>query len=119
MKGLIRNVFLSAAVAGVVLASASAHSALFWKTGEISRTLTHSDSFGGCMIQLTESIGNGCPDNGWVSLDCEGETIDSEDGKRAYATSLVALTLNKTLSVQIDNTLKVDGYCVAKRIDIR
>lgn len=99
--------------------SSNAWSINFWKTGTIVRTLTDSTKYGGCMIQLSVGVGNGCPSNGWVSLDCDAIFSDPGEGQRAYATALVALTLDKKISVHINNEQKHNDYCVATRLDIR
>ena len=98
--------------------SSSAWSATFWKTGKIVRTLTEATYYGGCMIQLSANVGNGCPANGWVSLDCDAKFTDPGQGQRAYASALVAFTLDKNVSIIIDNTKKNDDYCVVRRLDI-
>ena len=100
--------------------SSNASAAAFWKTGKITRTLTETGFYGGCMIKLSTSIANGCPNNGWVSLDCEGKFSDPGEGNRAYASALVALALDKKVSVYVEDTKRVtNNYCVARRLDIR
>lgn len=91
----------------------------FNKTGTIVRTLTDSAHYGGCMLKLSTPIGNGCPNNGWVSLDCDAQFSDAGEGQRAYASALVAFSLGKTITVTINNSQQHDGYCVVRRLDIR
>ena len=98
--------------------SSSAWAAVFPRTGTITKTLTETTYYGGCMVQLSVSVGNGCPANGWVSLDCDAELTDPGQGQRAYASALVAFTLDKNVTLYIDNKKKNDGYCVARRLDI-
>ncbi len=95
-----------------------ASAADFFRTGTVLRVLTSADSFGGCMIQLDTSINNGCPANGWVSLDCDNTYNSDAESKRKYAMALTALAANKSVSVKIDNTKIHNGYCVAERVDI-
>ena len=94
----------------------SVSAAKFCRSGTVTRVLVDSEKFGGCMVMLSTNIGNGCPANGWVSLDCTNTYYT--DGKNKYAMALTALSLNKSVSVLVDNTKKHDGYCVAQRIDI-
>lgn len=89
----------------------------FWKTGKITRILTDSEAFGGCMVHITDNIGNGCPNNGWVSLDCTNTFYTDSNKKLAIA--LTAYSLDKKVSVFIDNTKKHSGYCLARRVDLR
>ena len=89
----------------------------FWKTGNITRTMSDA-KYGGCMIQLDVDIGTGCPENGWVSLDCDGKYFGQEQGRRHFASALIAATLGKKVTLYIDNTKKHDNYCVARRLDV-
>ena len=88
----------------------------FYKSGTITRVLVDSTSFGGCMVKLSTPINNGCPASGWVSLDCTNTYYT--DGKNKYAMALTALSLNKSITVRVDNELKHNTYCVAQRVDI-
>jgi hypothetical protein len=47
--------------------SSSATSAEFWRTGTVLRVMSNSNAYGGCMVELSVSIRNGCPNNKWVS----------------------------------------------------
>lgn len=115
----------SSALLGAVLAATlvsvptTASAATFFRTGTINRVLTDSGNFSGCMVRISTTIGNGCPANGWVSLDCAGNFGDADAGKQAYSTALVALALGKQISVKVDNTKTgPSGFCVATRLDI-
>jgi len=70
------------------------------------------------MIQLSTNIANGCPDNGWVSLDCAGTFGSPSDGKRAYVTALLAFQMGKQVSVMVNNEEKHNDYCGIRRLDI-
>lgn len=89
----------------------------FWKSGKINRILVDSSAYGKCMIQLSVTLGNSCNSN-WVSLDCEGTYLDNGDGDRFLNTAYIAQTMDKTVSVKIDNSKKHSGYCVVSRIDL-
>ncbi len=106
---------LTASALLVMVTPASAE--LFWRTGKVQRVLSETSSFGGCMVQLSTIIGNGCPANGWVSMDCDGQYSDAANGKRAFATALVARSMDQFVSIRVDNTKKHDAYCVGKRLD--
>lgn len=94
----------------------SVSAAKFNRTGTIDRILVDSERFGGCMVRLTTNIANACPNNGWVSLDCTNTYYT--DGKNKYAMALTANSLNKSVTVLVDNDKKHDGYCVAQRVDM-
>lgn len=96
-----------------------AYAAEFFRAGKIIRVNNSSAQFGGCMIQLDTSIGNGCPSTGYVSLDCNDDFYAAGEGKRKYATALTAVALDYRVTVKIDNAKKTaDGFCTAERIDI-
>lgn len=97
--------------------SNSALSGEFWRTGNVIRILSGNENFGKCMILMSTKVLNGCPNNGWVSLDC-ADKYSTGNSKNKLAIALTALAINKKVSVKIDNTKKHNGYCVATRIDI-
>lgn len=108
-----KNIALSALLLGGIINIAQAE--VFWATGTIKRTLSEGPNFGGCMIALSTTIGHAC-NGSWVSLDCNGGYSNS--GERHYATALMAFSLQKNVSVEVDNEKVYNGYCVAKRIDV-
>jgi hypothetical protein len=89
----------------------------FWVYGKITRTLV-DNSYGGCMVLLDKSIANGCPSEGWVSLDCKNTFYPAGQGDRKFNTALVAAMSGKSVSIVVDNTKKHDGYCVGGRVDV-
>lgn len=113
MNKKIKQMTLTALLLGV---SMTAQASQFWVTGTITRTLSDGMNYGGCMILLSTAVNNGCPANGYVSLDCNGGFHRA--GERNYASALMAFSLNKTVSVLVENTQKYNGYCVASRIDV-
>ena len=96
--------------------SATAQAEQFWVTGNVVRTLSDGVNFGGCMIYLSTAVNNGCPANGWVSLDCNGGY--NRAGERNYASALMAFSLNKPVTVLVDNSVKYNGYCIVRRLDV-
>lgn len=89
----------------------------FWKASKVNRILVDSSAYGKCMMQLSVDLGNNCPST-WVSLDCDGKYLDKGDGDRFLNIAYIAQTMDKTVSVKIDNTKKHSGYCVVSRIDL-
>lgn len=102
---------------GLAIAS-SAGAKPFHKTGKIKRILVSDVNFSGCMVLLDKNIGNSCPSR-WVSLDCKGlfNSKNKELGKQKLATAIAAAHNNKTVTLYANNSHKVNGYCVARRID--
>ncbi|MGR9115748.1 MAG: hypothetical protein ACU85E_08275 [Gammaproteobacteria bacterium] len=114
MKNRMKQLALSALL--LLGLSITAQAGQFWVTGNVLRTLSDGFNYGGCMIYLSTPINNGCPASGWVSLDCNGGY--NRAGERNYASALMAFSLNKTVSVLVDNTQKYNGYCVVRRMDV-
>ena len=109
-------------ISSVVFAT-SAEATGFWLTGKITRTLTDSIYYSGCMVLMNTPVGNGgnlCPTNGWVSLDCKAlfNGNDVEGGMRMFSTATSAAMAGKTVSLYINDSNRVNGYCVASRIDV-
>jgi hypothetical protein len=98
--------------------SGSLVAAEFWRTGTVERIITGATLYGGCMLLLSRRIANGCPNNGWVSLDCAHTYSSESSTKNKYALVLTALVTNKKISIKVDNSKKIDNYCVVKRIDL-
>jgi len=100
-----------------LLAGASMTAQSATRTGTILKTLSDGQNYGGCMIQISNNIGNGCPSN-WVSLDCNGGF--SNAGERHYASALMAFSLGKSVTVHVDSTSgkTYNTFCVATRIDV-
>ena len=113
MKKLVM-VFISVFL---IASTIPANAAEFWRVGKITKTLSQGSGYGGCMIEITAPIGNGCPGR-WVSLDCDGLFYPESAGKRSYASATVAASTDKLVSVRVDNTKKHNGYCVSKRLDV-
>ena len=95
-------------------------------TGKVVRTLS-GPGYGGCMISVTGGAPAPCPTNGWVSLDCEGAYSNKSVGERSYASAVVATSMDKQVSIEVDTDKRhtpnagasvTSGYCVAQRLDV-
>ena len=95
----------------------TANAAFFWVTGKITQTLADS-VYGGCMIHLDVRLPAQCMNQGWVSLDCKGVYYNAIDGNNKFSSALTAFSLDKTVSVFVNDDVKHNGYCVARRVDI-
>lgn len=113
-----------------ILGSAgSAYAVTGTLTTTVVRTLVSNESiYGGCMANLAAAINSAtvspgqpavnCGTSGWVSFSCTG-TYNSKDlAFYMLDQAQLALSLNKTVSVTVDDTKKHNGYCVATRIDV-
>jgi len=84
-------------------------------TGTVLKIAAENLYVGGCMVQLSKPIGNGCTGN-WVSLDCQEKY--SSGGDRKYSTAMLGFSLNKSVTVYYDAKQKHGTTCVAKRLDV-
>ena len=84
----------------------------------LSRVLVDSENFSGCMVQFTNwNSPPGCKAK-WISLDCDGNFVSKESGRRFLEIAQMAFALEKQLFVAVDTSQRTNGYCVAKRLDI-
>lgn len=102
-------------VAGFAIAN-TVQASGFWKSGTVQRILVDEQFYGGCMMLLSTRIANGCPNNGWISLDCEGKF--GKNGKSMLNSAMMAMYLGKKVSAYVHNHWKINSYCVARRIDL-
>ena len=116
-KRLLVSVMLSSALAGYALNSQAATSAL---TTTVTRVLTDTAAFGGCMAALAISPSTklaGCS-AGWVSFSCTGTFADKALAFANFENAKMALAMNKQVYVQFDDSKKHNGYCFARRVDV-
>lgn len=90
--------------------------------GTIERVLIDDVYYGGCMIQVSESISSKLPacNEGWVSLDCRSAFPETTKSIAAHKLSQaqLALVADKTVYLEVTDTRKANGYCLATRIDV-
>ena len=102
--------------------SAPAFSDTAWiKNATIKQVLNQSEAYGGCMFFLDTVIadsGLDCP-NRWVALSCNGTFNNRDVAARMYDMGMMAIALDKKVSVQVDDSKKHAGYCVVKRMDMK
>jgi hypothetical protein len=100
-----------------VVYTPTASAARFWLQGKITRTLADA-VYGGCMVHLDVHLPAPCPASGWVSLDCDGVYYGAIDGNNKFASVLTALSLDLPIGIYVNDEIKHNGYCVARRVDI-
>lgn len=90
-----------------------------WVIGNVQAVMNDTQYFGKCMAYSYEfTPSNGCP-SGWVSLDCEGNFLSKVDARRMYEGAQLALAISKPVAVLVDDSKRINGYCVAIRLDNR
>ena len=113
-------------VLGVFLAlllAAPVHAAVASIEAKATRTLTTGDGrFGGCMVQLDQSLsGSGldCPSSNWVTFSCTGEHTSKDEGFRMFESAQMAFALDKTIVLEVTDEKKHNGHCYARRVDVK
>ena len=90
------------------------------RNATIQKTLIQDNKYGGCMIlvdQTIASVGLNCPSR-WISLSCDGTFSSKANAQNMLDSAQMAFALNKKANVQIDDSKKHNGYCVAVRFDV-
>ena len=111
-------------VLGVFLAlllAAGVHAAVATVEAKAIRTLTTGDGrFGGCMVQLDESLSDaGLNCTNWVTFSCTGVHTSKDEGFRMFESAQMAFALDKTLVLEVNDEKKHNGHCYARRVDVK
>ena len=83
---------------------------------KIDEIIISSDgSYGGCLLHLTKKTEDALPNCGrsWVSLSYSGDFTSKADARFLLQNAQLAMALDKTVQVRIDDSKKHNGYCFA------
>jgi hypothetical protein len=123
MKKNIRLTLKSVSLLPLMLLSlmafeAQAETASFKTT--ISRILITEGKYGNCMVRLDTPPQSQLPNCGnyWVSFSCDGSYTSQDVAYRMLEMSQMAYVLEKEVFIQIDDSRKHNGYCLAYRVDL-
>lgn len=90
--------------------------------GPVLRLLTAEEDFGGCMVLLEGADPASelpeCRAN-WVTLDCNNNYLSANTSKRLFEQIQISYALGKEAIVYVDDARRVNGYCLAYRVDLR
>ena len=88
----------------------------------VKRTMVTSDgNYGGCMAQLAGSLPSelDCPADPWVTFSCSGEhNVTKADAMRMLDSAQLAFATGRQVRVFVDDQRKMNGFCLATRIDV-
>lgn len=120
-----------------MIAALSAYSmTVFGATGEsgsvdIISTLQDPTNYGGCMVRISpgpaeiaayDGGGNlNCPGDVFISFDClnsSGQTSKSS-AQQMFSTAQLAYVSGAKVNVIVDDSVKLNGFCLARRIDLQ
>lgn len=115
---LIGLIAMAISQVGWVAPASAANAQMF---ANAKAVLVMGDSrFGGCMVSLTtdpQSVLPSCA-VGWVSLSCTGDFNDPVRAYRMLDQAQLAIATNMRMRIEISDTNKHNGYCVAYRVDV-
>lgn len=83
--------------------------------------VSDEERWGGCMILINKSItdqGLDCGLYPWVSFSCSGDFNTKQAAGNMLDSAKMALALDMKLRLEITDTQKHNGACVAKRVDV-
>ena len=91
-------------------------------TATVSKVMVNATAYGGCMALLSKTISSAspavnCPGN-WISFSCTGTYASKDLAFFMLDQAQLALSLNKNVTVYVDDTKKHNGYCFANRIEV-
>ena len=120
--GLVLASCHTAAVAGVGFPGAPDYAS-------VKTTLQDSVNYGGCMVRLdpgpatytsTDGGNLNCPGDTFVTFDCLNSSgqVNKSTANALYQTALLAYISNYKVDVIVDDSVKINGFCLARRIDL-
>jgi hypothetical protein len=91
-------------------------------TGTLDRVLIDQSNFAGCMGYVSQDIRTQLPacNSNWVTFDCSAlfpETT-KQSAQNKLSQAQLALVSGKQVYVVATDARKVNGYCLATRIDV-
>jgi len=121
------------AVAALVIAASGGVYAELGESGSVSVISTLQDpiNYGGCMVRISPGPGEilgystgsplDCPGDVFVSFDClnaSGQTSKSS-AQQMFQTAQLAYVSGAKVNVIVDDNVKLNGFCLARRIDLQ
>ena len=89
--------------------------------GLVTKTVVADEGrWGGCMVRIDQKLadsGLDCPSK-WVSFSCSGVFTEKDVAYRMFDQAQLALTLERTVEIYVDDTKKHNGYCYSNRINV-
>ena len=133
IKGFIDMKIMTNFAIAAMSAFSMAASGAMGESGSVTVTSTLQDpaNYGGCMIRISpgpadiSAYGGGgnlnCPGDVFVSFDClnsSGQTTKST-AQQMFSTAQLAYVSGAKVNVIVDDSVKLNGFCLARRIDLQ
>ncbi len=115
----VKKIAASFAVCAAMLASVASADTVS-VSAKVKKILASETNFGGCMVELTVSPQNQLPacNANWVTLSCDGTHVPQTTARRLLDQAQISYALDKVMTVFIDDSRRINGYCLAFRIDL-
>ena len=95
----------------------------------IDATLQEHNNYGGCMVRIdpapSDAMLDGsflnCPTgDSFVSFDCLNKSgqVSKNTAVQMFQTAQLALVTGKKVQFVLDDEVKLDGWCLARRVDL-
>lgn len=116
--GIFSYVFTPAVLLAVCFEALSATATY---TTSVTRVLTDSENYGGCMAMVSPgpeapALGLSCLGS-WVTFSCDGTFNSKSIGNSKLSAAQLGLVTGVDIIVGVDDTKKHNGYCFATRVD--
>lgn len=88
---------------------------------KITYLLNDAANYGYCMVRLNKNpstVGLNCPADPLVSLDCKGNFSTKAATGNLVSAAQLAFVAGKSVRITITDSQKINGFCVAKRLDV-
>ena len=95
----------------------------------IGATLQENNNYGGCMVRINPAPSDAmldgsflnCPTgDSFVSFDCLNKSgqVSKNTAVQMFQTAQLALVTGKKVQFVLDDEVKLDGWCLARRVDL-
>ena len=122
---------MNALVTAIAMSSTPATLATQALTQEVTigATLQEHNNYGGCMVRIdpapSDAMLDGsflnCPTgDSFVSFDCLNKSgqVSKNTAVQMFQTAQLALVTGKKVQFVLDDEVKLDGWCLARRVDL-
>ena len=115
----VKEIGLFISLASIFALMQPAHADTAPLTGLVKRILIVEDNFGECMVETEVNPQDVLPSckRFYVTMSCDGTHLSQNLGRRLLEQSQIAYALNRPVTIFIDDSRRINGYCLAYRVD--
>jgi hypothetical protein len=119
MKITKKFLLLKLLLLSVMTQAPFAYASNFWINGKVQEILISDQYFGNCMVRIADYNPPSSCLATWITLDCQGTYNSKENSRRMLESIQMAFALDSDVRINITDQQKHNGWCVAKRVDLR